>query len=49
MRTDSELIGDIQEAIRRVESYTTAMNYEHFLRDTKVQDAVVRNLEITLA
>jgi len=22
------------------------MNYEQFLRDTKVQDAVVRNLEI---
>ena len=45
-RTDTELIGDIQEAVRRVEAYTKAMNYEQFLRDTKVQDAVVRNLEI---
>lgn len=45
-RTDAELIGDIQEAIRRVETYTKAMSYEQFLRDVKVQDAVVRNLEI---
>jgi uncharacterized protein with HEPN domain len=45
-RTNAELIGDIQEAIRRVEAYTKAMNYEQFLRDAKVQDAVVRNLEI---
>lgn len=47
-RTDAELIGDIQEAIRRVEAYTKAMNYEQFLRDIKVQDAVVRNLEIII-
>ena len=45
-RADFELIDDIQEAIRRVEVYTKVMDYEQFLRDTKVQDAVVRNLEI---
>ena len=45
-RTDAELIDDIQEAIKRIEAYTKAMNYEQFLHDTKVQDAVVRNLEI---
>lgn len=45
-RTDAELIEDIQEAIKRIETYTKAMNYEQFSDDTKVQDAVVRNLEI---
>jgi uncharacterized protein with HEPN domain len=37
---------DILEAIRRIEKYIEDMNYEAFLRDTKTQDAVVRNLEI---
>ena len=45
-RTDAELLIDIQESIRRVEVYTKALSYDQFLRDTKVQDAVVRNLEI---
>jgi len=45
-RAHTELLGDIREAIRRVEAYTRDIGYEEFLRDTKVQDAVVRNLEI---
>ena len=45
-RTQPELIADIAEAIRRIERYTANSTYEKFLNDTKVQDAVVRNLEI---
>jgi len=45
-RTDSDFVSDIQEAIRRIEAYTSGVTYEAFLADTKTQDAVIRNLEI---
>jgi uncharacterized protein with HEPN domain len=45
-RADRDFLGDIQEAVRRIRSYTTAMTYEAFLTDTKTQDAVIRNLEV---
>ncbi len=45
-RTDRELLGDILEAIRRIRADTAGMAFETFLRDTKTQDAMVRNLEI---
>jgi uncharacterized protein with HEPN domain len=45
-RTDLDFVQDIQEASRRIASYTAEMSYETFLADTKTQDAVVRNLEI---
>lgn len=45
-RHDAELVEDISEAVDRVQRYTRDMTYEAFLRDTLVQDAVVRNLEI---
>ncbi|MBI4455956.1 MAG: DUF86 domain-containing protein [Acidobacteria bacterium] len=45
-RGDLECLDDIEEAIRRIERYTKALNYDAFLKDTKTQDAVVRNLEI---
>ena len=45
-RGDKEFLTDILEAIRRVEAYTTSMNYDKFLKDIKTQDAVVRNIEI---
>lgn len=45
-RGDFEFLSDIREAIKRVESYVADMNYDDFLKDTKTQDAVVRNLEI---
>ncbi|MDW8099564.1 MAG: DUF86 domain-containing protein, partial [Anaerolineae bacterium] len=41
-----EFLSDILEAIRRIQAYTGGMSFEAFLRDTKTQDAVVRNLEI---
>ncbi len=46
-RTDRDSLSDIQEAIRRVSVYTTGITYEAFLTDTKTQDAVIRNLEVT--
>ena len=45
-RMDSDLLNDIQEAIRRIINYTAGMSYETFLADIKTQDAVIRNLEI---
>lgn len=45
-RGDEEFLGDIQEAIKRIISYTAEMSYEEFLSDLKTQDAVVRNIEI---
>ena len=45
-RMDSDLLNDIQEAIRRIIDYIAGMTYETFLADIKTQDAVIRNLEI---
>lgn len=45
-RADIDLIKDIQEAIRRINSYIAVMSQDDFFEDTKTQDAVVRNLEI---
>jgi uncharacterized protein with HEPN domain len=45
-RRDSDFLRDILEAAHRIGRYTEGMNYEAFLRDTKTQDAVIRNLEI---
>jgi len=45
-RRDTDFLRDIQEAARRVNVYTTGINYKDFLDDTKTHDAVIRNLEI---
>lgn len=45
-RGNIEFLGDIKEAIKRIETYIEGMNYEEFLQDKKTQDAVIRNLEI---
>lgn len=45
-RADRDFLSDIQEAVRRIRAYTTAMTYDGFLADIKTQDAVIRNLEI---
>lgn len=34
------------EAANRAISYTSDIEYENFLHDTKTQDAVIRNIEI---
>lgn len=45
-RSDKDFLLDIQEAIRRIKSYTYEMTYEEFISDTRTQDAVIRNIEI---
>jgi uncharacterized protein with HEPN domain len=43
---DQIRILDILECIRRIEEFTSNMDFELFISDIKTQDAVVRNLEI---
>ena len=43
---ERDFLRDVQEAVRRIEAYLGNMPYEVFLKDTKTQDAVIRNLEI---
>jgi len=45
-RTDQEFLSDIREAIQRISTYLTGIDYEIFVKDTKTQDAVIRNMEI---
>ena len=37
---------DLLEGCERIARYTTGVSHEHFLADSLVQDATVRNLEI---
>lgn len=45
-RTDQDYLSDIREAIQRISIYVAGLDYETFVKDTKTQDAVIRNLEI---
>jgi len=45
-RKDRELLSDIHEAIQRISTYLVGVEYGSFAKDTKTQDAVIRNLEI---
>ena len=45
-RTDQEFLSDIREAIQRIAAYVAGLDYGAFVKDTKTQDAVIRNLEI---
>ena len=45
MREDRVFLSHIRDAIERIESYT-ATGKEAFYRESMVQDAVIRNLEI---
>ncbi|MBI5233022.1 MAG: DUF86 domain-containing protein [Deltaproteobacteria bacterium] len=45
-RRDKDFLEDIQEAINLIGLYTKGLTYRKFLEDRKVQDAVVRNLEV---
>ncbi len=37
---------DILEAVRRIQLYMDGIDYDQFQKDTKTQDAVLRNIEI---
>lgn len=39
-------LDDILEAINKIREYTAGLGYCAFVKDSKTQDAVVRNLEI---
>jgi uncharacterized protein with HEPN domain len=45
-RSDLDLLADIEEAARRIGTYTAGMTYDGFLGNLETQDAVIRNLEI---
>ena len=45
-RTDIDYLIHILEAGKRTITYVGKMTYEEFIKDTKTQDAVLRNLEI---
>lgn len=45
-REDSVIVLDMKEAADRIISYTMNMDYDNFLKDSKTQDAVIRNIEI---
>ncbi len=45
-RRDTEYLGDIVQAMRRIIVYTEGMSYEQFMADTRTQDAVLRNIEV---
>ena len=47
MRRDYKLyLQDILEAIQKIQSYTSNISFEAFLKDSMRIDAVIRNLEI---
>ena len=39
-------LDDILEAVTKIREYTAGLDYSEFVKDSKTQDAVVRNLEI---
>lgn len=45
-RRELDFLRDIEEAIERIQEYTTSLTWEDYLRERKTQDAVVRNLEV---
>lgn len=47
MKKDSEIfLGHILESIKKIEEFTMGVSKEKFLRDIKLQDAVIRRIEI---
>ena len=47
MHRDPRLyLDDILEAVHKIRDYTAGMDFAEFSKDTKTQDAVIRNLEI---
>lgn len=39
-------LGDIEEAMELITTYTQGLTFDKFIQDRKTQDAVIRNLEI---
>lgn len=45
-RTEIEFVNDILEAVRRISRYLGGLSYDDFRKDTKTQNAVIRNIEV---
>ena len=45
-RRERDYLYDIWEAMDRILSYTGGLDYDQFMKDTKTQDAVLRNLQV---
>jgi uncharacterized protein with HEPN domain len=45
-RGQQEYLADMREAIVRIQSYTSEITYGQCLADSKMQDDVIRNIEI---
>lgn len=45
-RRDRDYLYDIWEAMDRILSYTSKLDYDQFMEDKKTQDAVLRNLQV---
>lgn len=45
-RNTTLYLGDILESITLIEEYTSNLSKEHLLKDKKIQDAILRRLEI---
>jgi uncharacterized protein with HEPN domain len=43
---DSDFLEDIREEITHILDYTQGYNFHQFMSDRKIQDAVIRNIEI---
>lgn len=40
------LIGDMLEAVKRIQAYTEGMSFDDFMQDRKTADAVLPNLQV---
>jgi uncharacterized protein with HEPN domain len=45
-RIPGVIIEDILECIEKIISYTTGLDYDKFLKDSKTREAVYRNIEV---
>lgn len=45
-REIAEFLEDILESVKRIESYTEDISFKELLKNTMIQDAVIRNMEI---
>jgi len=45
-RSDFDLLEDILVCIGKIQAYISHLDYDQFRKDTKTQDAVIRNIEI---
>ena len=45
-RRDADYLGDVLEAMQRIQVYTEGLSRAQFMQDRRTQDAVVRNIEV---